>query len=184
MPNISIKNLYYFSLIFICFIISHIIVIIYLAFFSSHHLYLELNQKYELYKFSELPSNEKTLRGRNNLFKYYICPFNIRHKALAVNLKNTGIGFWALAFYNHKGTLIYSVNNQLIHNKDLNLIIGSQMELSLLKKYYNNADLNAATIVPRDIVNGMAILKIYAVSKNEHIQAKTLVSNASCKALM
>lgn len=184
MQNFSLKNLYYISLSIICAIIAHIIIILYLAFFSSNDTSAVLSKKYELYKFSELQNNEKNLKQRNSFFKYYICPFNIRHKALIVNIKNTGANFWALALYNHKANLIYSLNSELINHKDLNLIVGSQMEMSLLKKYYNNHDLELSTIVPRPIEKGIAILKIYTSNNNELKQAQTLIQHASCKALM
>lgn len=184
MPNILIKKLYFCTLIIISIIIAHILTIIYLAYFSSNKTYIHLTNKYELHKFSEIQNNEENLKNKNSAFQYYICPFNIRHKTLYVSIKNNGIDFWNLAFYNSKGHLVYSLNNQLIHHKNLNLILGEPMELALLKKYYNNQDLASYTIIPRNIEKGISVLKIYANSLNEKKQAQDLAQNASCKALM
>jgi len=184
MLNISIKKLYFCALMFICIIIAHILTIIYLAYLSPNKTYQHLSNKYKLHRFSEIQNNEKSLKGQNSFFHYYICPFNVRHKTLCVTVKNNGAYFWALAFYNSKGNLVYSLNNHLMHHKDLNLIMGEPMELALLKKYYNKEDLASYIIVPRNIEKGITILKIYANSMNEMKQAQALAQNARCAPLM
>lgn len=181
-----LKNLYYILLAITCAVIVHILTILWLEFFHVNKTYNNLIKNYPSDKFTRLNQTDNWIKNKSNDFDYYICPFNIRHKTLQITSKSNNVKFWDLAIYNQHVDLVYSLNNKLLPNKTLNLIIGKQMQISLVNKYFQASQgdsIKDAIMVAKNLERGFAILKIRNTDFAAQYNNSDFIENTSCKPL-
>lgn len=182
--NFLAKYLHIFLIVLTSAIIAHICTVLYFQLIRQNPAYDRIIQSYPSAKFSEIAEKDPIFPNRDIFFKYYICPFNIRNKAIHILSKEATRNFWSLSFYDHTGDLVYSLNNELIHHRPLDIILATPLQISLVHKYYRDTHIynaDSTLMIARDITKGFAILKAYAHTPDELKKVQSLMGSTVCE---
>lgn len=157
--------------------IVHIAVLLLVPFYSSKNAWSHLETLGDAYRFHVLSDTSGLVSDQDPLMEQAACRFDLTDGPVHITTKGN-LPFWSLSIYAPNGDNLYSLNDSVAGDRQLDLIIADPIGIAALRSEGIQND-GRSIIIEQDISEGAVVLRSFVPDeKLDPAAAKFLQSSA------
>lgn len=158
--------------------IVHIAVLLLVPFYSSKNAWSHLEALGDGYRFHYLSEKSGLVSDQDPLMEQAACRFDLTDGPVHITAKGNP-PFWSLSIYAPNGDNLYSINDNVSHDRELDLIIADPIGIAALRAEGVQND-GRSIIIEQDISEATVVLRSFVPDASWQQQVKNFLSQANC----
>lgn len=160
--------------------IVHIAVLLLVPFYSDKNAWSHMELLGDAYAFHRLDEKSGLISDQDPLFAQAACRFDLSDGPVHVTTKGK-LPFWSLSVYAPNGDNLYSLNDNVSGDRQLNLIIADPIGIAALRAEGVQND-GRSIIIEQDIGEGAIVLRGFMPDASWGQQVQDFFNQSSCTA--
>ncbi|MFD1197653.1 hypothetical protein ACFQ3K_04835 [Brucella gallinifaecis] len=158
--------------------IVHIAIVLLVPFYANKNAWSHLEALGDNYNFYVLTERSGLVSDQNPLMRQAACRFDLTDGPVRITLKGK-LPFWSLSIYTPNGDNLYSLNDKVSDERELDLIIADPIGIATLRADgMHNYD--HSIIIEQDISEGAVVLRSFMPDASWSGQVQNFFRQASC----
>lgn len=162
--------------------ILHIAIVFLVPIYSEQNAWSRLVAKGDAYTFIRLDGRSAPTSNRDPLMREAACHFDLSDGPVHITADGLNLSFWSLSLYAPNGDNLYSFNDSIAANRQLDLIIGDAIGLAALRADNQPTD-KSTLMLEQNIGEGAIILRAFVPNPSWNQVADAFFDNAECAPL-
>lgn len=158
--------------------IVHIAILLLVPLYSSKNAWSHLEALGEPYRFHQLSEKSGLVSDQDPLMEQAACRFDLTDGPVHITTKGT-LPFWSLSVYAPNGDNLYSLNDNVSNDRQLDLIIADPIGIAALRADGLQND-GRSIIIEQDVSDAAIVLRSFVPDSSWQQQVKTFFTQASC----
>lgn len=162
--------------------IIHISIILLIPYYTDQTAWNGLGEMETDYRFQRVNTSSATTTDSDPFFIKTACRFDLSEAPIHISGPSHGLPFWSMSLYNRQGDNVFSVNDSISPDKDINIIITKPQTSTLIKAKLDQ--ISSQTIVlEQDIKEGIVMLQTYIPDHSWQKNVDDFIQELSCQPL-
>lgn len=158
--------------------IVHIAVLLLVPLYSSKNAWSHLEALGDTYRFHLLSEKSGLISDQDPLMEQAACRFDLSEGPVHITTKGA-TPFWSLSVYAPNGDNLYSLNDNVSADKQLDLIIADPIGIAALRSEGVQND-GRSIIIEQDVSEAAVVLRSFIPDASWHQQVQNFFTQASC----
>lgn len=158
--------------------IVHIAVLLLVPLYSSKNAWSHLEALGDANRFYNFADKSGLVSDRDPLMKQAACHFDLTDGPVHITTKGN-VPFWSLSVYAPNGDNLYSLNDSVSNDLQLDLIIADPLGIAALRAEGVQND-GRSIIIEQDISEGAVVLRSFIPDASWQQQVQNFLTQASC----
>lgn len=158
--------------------IVHIAVLLLVPFYSSKNAWSHLEALGDAYRFHVLSETSRLVSDQDPLMRQAACRFDLTDGPVHITTKGN-LPFWSLSIYAPNGDNLYSLNDSVAGDRQLDLIIADPIGIAALRSEGVQND-GRSIIIEQDISEGAVVLHSFVPDASWNQQVQNFFNQARC----
>ncbi|MFC7065259.1 hypothetical protein [Brucella rhizosphaerae] len=158
--------------------IVHIAVLLLVPLYSSKNAWSHLEALGDAYRFHYLSGKSGLVSDQDPLMEQAACRFDLTDGPVHIMAKGN-LPFWSLSVYAPNGDNLYSLNDNVSNDRQLDLIIADSIGIAALRAEGVQND-GRSIIIEQDVSEAAIVLRSFVPDLSWQQQVKNFFTQASC----
>ncbi|OYR19535.1 DUF1254 domain-containing protein [Brucella thiophenivorans] len=158
--------------------IVHIAVLLLVPLYSSKNAWSHLEALGEPYSFYMLSEKSGLVTDQDPLIEQAACRFDLTNGPIHITTKGN-LPFWSLSVYAPNGDNLYSLNDNVSNDRQLDLIIADPLGIAALRAEGVQND-GRSVIIEQNVSEGAVVLRSFVPDASWREQVQSFFTQASC----